>query len=230
MIHELMYHGTFKEFDSFNPEYFNKDAYCGPGIYLTSEIMDASDFYADMNSNDTQAKIDNLTDTLYNQEEENKSFSELREIAEQEICGEKSYILTCKPKVSKTFKIATYAPKGTYLELWNYNSDDEDAEPEPTEAYYAINSVLNLHGIDFCPEDCEISGIDLLKICQDNCDYDEDTPGEVFQDILKELGYDSILMVDVETFFPMYRGLYSEFNHLIVFSPDNVEIVNREER
>lgn len=215
----LWFHGTTHDFNSFSLDRACEENFAGNGVYLTSCWYDAEENYSKIGP-DLSARIECLVDELYNDPDfcDEDDESAIREAISM-LHGGNSFILhceaDCKPAIlDKNNPI--------WIDVLEYNEETE--EYDYTEQGYGICSILDYFGLGYDLLESEMSLLDLYEIIRDNA-FENWT--EVFQDILIELGYDSILFKDFGKFCLMYKNW--SVDHLIVFDPSKVKIVERED-
>lgn len=212
-----LYHGTSRVFDSFNLENSCADSAVGSGIYMTTSFYDARDFYANPNSPDNSLALDRevcrLADEL--QVDEWKDRRVLKELARERMFKQHT-VLSCEVKINNPFILSKRPNKlETVVRLF----DTEDDEVYPTDAYHTISCY-------FEPEydDGEIRGEDLRSQFYRNCNDGD------FGDLLRQMGYDGVVMLNVKQFFPMYDGFNQNphhMHHIVSLYPENVKIVGK---
>jgi hypothetical protein len=220
------FHGTTHQFKKFDIDKANRESHLGAGVYLTSVVSDAEQNYAGMGP-DLTNRVEHLADQMVNEADAdwNTEYQKFKDIARQELVGNGRYILTCKisPK-AKLFPLGN-----RYLELWNYNADDEDAEPEYTEFGQAILDIYNRYDLStddlFC-DGCIRTGQLHKDLLEKYIDYDDTNAGELFKQIILDSGYDGVEYEDAYDFFPKMvdRGT----KHYVLYKPEFVKISNKE--
>jgi len=219
------YHGTTQNVKRFSSKRF-REGHVGPAVYLTSIVDDAVNNYACVGP-DLDNHIEQFIDDLMSSDwGEHHTREEAIQIAYKKFIGPGNYLLTCEisPK-AKLFKLGR-----NYVELWTYNGEDEDAEPEFTQIGKALDDLYNQFGLDksevFC--DSEVRTFDILHdLAHKYEDYDETSLGEVFKQFVLDAGFDGVEYEDAHDFFPFMVD--SGTQHFAIYKPNLVKIVEKEE-
>ena len=244
----VVYHGTVREFYTFDKSYANPEGNMGSGFYFTSDVEDVERNYANVDGADLTNKIEREADILEGETDyEDMSHEEIVEMLR------KKYITAEEPITMETYlkiKNPCYVGKNeTYLMSDisdEYNIDDFEDEEE----YYAevdqmaenyIEDIMaridaeGFYNTDDIPsilfEAYSEGGITLedLKSRLNNL-YIENENGELVSNevariIVEQLGYDGIIDSTVSSKFKN-MGMNPGTIHYIVFNSNQIKLTS----
>lgn len=218
----MWYHGTTHDFDSFSLDNCCESNFVGSGVYLTNCHYDASENYASIGP-DLEHRLDEL---YYDLSENDDRFIDSTPI---EIWGEVFNILHGKKSLLLTCETDCKPLILDYDEPFYFNAytlDEEEDLYEYTEEGEKIAAVLDCFDLDFesLELDFEFSAIELFESLRKSDDPEWTL---IFNQILFELGYDSVLFKNFGKFCFMYKNWVVD--HLIVFDPSKVNITQKED-
>lgn len=249
----VVYHGTVREFYTFDRAYGNVEGDMGKGFYFTNSIEDVERNYANEDGADLTNKIEHEADILENEEEyEGMSHDEIVEVLRKKyITSEEPITLDCYLNIKNPCYVGRHNGSGeTYLledVQYEYDIDDFDDEDDYhaeidqiAESYvediiYDIESNIELYDYDAMDKIRSIlveaiyeGGIraeDLRNKLGDL--YLESEEGiatsEVLRIIIESLGYDGIIDSTVSMKFKG-MGLSKDTVHYIVFNSNQAKL------
>ena len=209
----MYFHGTTFDFDSFSTNNSYEMNFVGPGVYLSTCPMDSKEHYAGLGP-DLIGRIDDELSFIFDEDEEDRE-GIVRDVVNR-LYGGKSILLHCEFD-GKFIVVDKSAPH--WIEFFTYENEDE---PELTFEGEVITSIFEERGYDFDILDGELRLDQIYEYCRDVADCGEN----IFQEIIIRLGYDAVLFKNISDWLYMYRNW--AVDHLIVFNPDKVKIVQKE--
>jgi DNA topoisomerase IB len=136
----VWYHGTFTDFDEFEREFGNTDAYLGDGFYFSSDPHDVEMNYSSPEGPDTKAKIEAKVEELqakwedehpgmYGTAESIDAKNAINDEVRAKFDEEKAITLETFLKMERPFDMTTVAEKFD-LQLERTDPNDEDSDLE----------------------------------------------------------------------------------------------------
>lgn len=216
----VYYHGSFKNFDAFDPEISTPGAYMGPGVYLTSDPEDASFNYADPLGGDVELKIADLANDI----EEGPGFDpdtqDAFEMARERLGSPAVYpVVVSAQNPVVVGPISTETVFGDLLGPEGERLLDAILTTLRSEAYAEDVTGRSLSDIQETIFDGreEITAGQLRKVLG----------GDAFSQVVQELGHDAIIDEGAVDRWKgwMRGGINPGMHHVTVFDPKKVKSV-----
>lgn len=218
MPHESqLFHGTTYRFDKFDAKRGNDQNHSGVGVYLTNCERDATFNYVGQGA-DLRIRIDDRAYQIQNENPGVWKWSEAKKMAIDELDGKQRLLLRCEIKDE-----AKLMPLGDhYLEMWSYDPEDEDAEPELSDIAEALVKVCDDTGYSIEITDAEMKTVDIHRMFRNQWGDNDVKPGEAFRMFVQACGFDGVEYEDAWNFFP---GMVTKgTKHWVIYNDDMVLI------
>jgi len=225
----LAYHATTRQFAKFDINKTFKDSFFGSGFYFSDSMNDCITNYRDEKGPDNKSKIFELVDQMQDcafDDEEELTEEECIQRATKIVIGDAPQLLVCELLMDNPAIMSRYG-KNSYVELWQYDDDDEECAPTSKIYDYLIDA-----GLEEIWESIAIDGeMPITQLFNIICggfyhlkDEGIDIYG-VFIDILSIAGYDGIIMDKPYEFFGRMPDCGEK--HYFLIDPDRVKILER---
>ena len=247
-----VYHGTTWNFYVFDKQKADPEGFVGSGFYFTNKELDASKNYStEETSQDLKNKISKLAEQIEYSDE--VDYEEALERAKKILVGNENNILEVYLNIKKPLYLNTQilSFEDYYENYDNYNrvdfDDDEEFEQQVYNDFYSeyedlayeVDKILGLDDynykqlselIDYLIGN-SFEGItfeDLIAYINKNYEFYSDNSfinNEVARAIVEAIGYDGIILENVENEF-YNMGLEKNTNHYIVFNSNQIKLVD----
>lgn len=245
---QKVYHGTVREFYTFDRQFANVEGDWGKGFYFTNDINDVEANYANTEGADLTQKIETEADRLeYTDGYEDKDHDEIvEELRQKYITTEEPITLECYLNIKNPCYMNTWLFDDVASEISEEDYEDEDeyyeAQSEATEEL--VEAVMDDLRSEFDDYDTiDAHGQEIAQVMYDavyeggirasdlkdrlNELYLESEEGlagnEIARLIIKSLGYDGIIDTTVSKKFKR-MGLSEDSTHYIVFESNQAKL------